>query len=422
MAERDLSVVVFGATGVTGRLVAAYLSQRAEEAGARWAAAGRDPAKVEQVLGKLGVSAPEVIAADVDDPGALREMASRTRVVLNLVGPYTLYGEPVIEACIAAGAHYVDLTGEMPFVRRMIDRHQEQAVEAGVKVVNVSGFEALPADVAVALAAETARERWQETLATADVDADLPTPEGGIGAADVLSGGTMQSSAEALEDVDSALITDPAALIVDRELAERVREVSPIALAPRFNAAGEVIGPMLPAPFINPAVIHRSAAILAAEAGGSLEPFRYREGVITPGGASLMPLRYAVAAASSGFQTGFRALARARPAVRRRVAAFMRKALPSSGFGPSGEGLELWQWRLAVNATTAGGHHVRVDIDADGHPGYLSTARMVGEAGLLLAEEGATPQRSGFLTPATALGTERLDSFHHAGMRFRVSS
>ena len=135
-----------------------------------------------------------------------------------------------------------------------------------------------------------------------------------------------------------------------------------------------------------------------------------------------MPLRYAVAAGAAGFQTGFRALARARPAVRRRVAALMRKALPSSGFGPSGERLELWHWRLTVNASTAGGHLVRVDLDADGHPGYLSTARMLGEAGLLLAEDGATPERSGFLTPATALGTGRLDSFHNAGMRFRVSS
>lgn len=95
MSERDLSVVVFGATGVTGRRVAAYLAERAGEVGAGWAVAGRDSAKLERVLGEIGVSAPETIVADVDDPASLGAMASRTRVVLDLVGPYTLYGEPV---------------------------------------------------------------------------------------------------------------------------------------------------------------------------------------------------------------------------------------------------------------------------------------------------------------------------------------
>jgi short subunit dehydrogenase-like uncharacterized protein len=420
--DRDFSVVVFGATGVTGRNVAAYLAERGEQGELGWAAAGRDAEKVTRVLGEVGVSAPEVIVADVSDPASLLEMASRARVVLNLVGPYTLHGEPVIEACIASGAHYADLTGEIPFVRRMIDRHQEAAATAGVKVANVSGFEALPADLAVLLAAETARERWDEGLAAADLDADLPTPGGRVGAADIISGGTLQSSAEALDDEDAKLVVDPAALIENPALAERVREVSPIALAPRFDSEGEVIGPMMPAPFINPAVIHRTAAIVAAENGRAAEPFRYREGVVTPGGSSMVPLRYAAAAASAGLQAGFRTLVRSRPAVRRRAAAAMRRSLPASGFGPQGERLEEWRWRVAVNATTVGGRHVRIDVDAEGHPGYLATARMLGEAGLLLSEPGATPERSGFLTPAAALGTERIDRFERARVRFRVSS
>src|SRR4029079_10242257 len=133
----------------------------------RWAAAGRDPAKVEQVLGEIGVTAPETIVADVSDPSSLRALSSRTRVVLNLCGPYTLHGQPVIEACVANGAHYVDLTGEIPFVRQMIDAFESRASEAGVKVVQVCGFEALPPDLAVALAAEAARERWSEDLAMA---------------------------------------------------------------------------------------------------------------------------------------------------------------------------------------------------------------------------------------------------------------
>ena len=105
MNDRDLDVVVFGATGVTGRRVAAYLAERAPETGARWAAAARDPKKAERVLGEEGVSAPETLRADLADPDSLAAMASRTKVVLNMVGPYTTHGRPVIEACVDGGAH-----------------------------------------------------------------------------------------------------------------------------------------------------------------------------------------------------------------------------------------------------------------------------------------------------------------------------
>jgi short subunit dehydrogenase-like uncharacterized protein len=100
----------------------------------------------------------------------------------------------------------------------------------------------------------------------------------------------------------------------------------------------------------------------------------------------------------------------------------MRRVLPSSGFGPTGARLDEWSWQFGVDARTTGGHYVRVDLDADGHPGYLATSRMLGEAGLLLSENGATPARHGCLTPATALGTGVLERFKLAGMRFSVSS
>ena len=100
----------------------------------------------------------------------------------------------------------------------------------------------------------------------------------------------------------------------------------------------------------------------------------------------------------------------------------MRKRLPSSGFGPKGERMEDWSWRMAVTAKTVAGHYVRVDVDADGHPGYLTTAKMLGEAGLLLSEKGATPDRSGFLTPAAARGSAHGDRFRPAGVRLQVST
>jgi short subunit dehydrogenase-like uncharacterized protein len=420
--SRELSVVVFGVTGIAGRGVAAYLAERAEEAGVKWAVAGRDAAKVERVLAEAGVSAPETIVADTGDPASLAAMAARTRVVLDLVGPYTLHGTPVIEACLEAGTHYADLTGEMPFVRRTIDAFHERAAAAGVKIVQVSGFEALPPDLAVLLAAETARERWGEELVEVDLDVATQQPQGRIGLSDLVSGGTMQSGAEQLADEGAAGIPDPAVLIPDPELAAEVRRRSPIAIAPRTNARGDVIAPMTPTPFINPAVLHRTMALSAAERGAAPVPFRYREGVALPGSGATLPLRYAAAGALSACHAGVGALARARPSLRHRAAAAMRRAMPSSGFGPSGERMEDWTWQVAVDSRTGGGHHIRVDVDADGHPGYLTTSRMFGEAGLLLAEDGATPAPCGCLTPAAALGIANLDRFARAGLRFSVVS
>jgi short subunit dehydrogenase-like uncharacterized protein len=419
--DRDLDVVVFGCTGVTGRRVAAYLAERAAETGASWAAAARDVAKLRRVFEEVGVSAPETVVADVDQPGSLAAMASRARVVLNLVGPYTLYGRPVIEACVAGGAHYADLTGEIPFVRQIIDSFDDRAREAEVKLVQVCGFESVPADLAVLLAAEQARDRWEEGLAEVDLEASVAGPPGLPRPSDLVSGGTAQSLAAAASSENAAAVTDPAALITDAAVAEEVRRRSPISVMPR-RSGDAVIGPMAPAAFINPAVIHRSAALLAAEGGARAEPFRYREGVALRGRAASLPLRYAAAGMMSGAQAALASAARARPSVRRRVSGALSAILPSSGFGPAGDRMEQWKWRISLTARTTAGREVRVEVDADGHPGYLATARMLGEAGLLLAEPDATPRRAGCLTPATALGTGCVERFERAQVRFSVDS
>ena len=418
--DRDLDVVVFGCTGVTGRRVAAYLAERAAETGASWAAAARDVAKLRRVLEEVGVSAPETVVADVDQPRSLAAMASRARVVLNLVGPYTLYGRPVIEACVAAGAHYADLTGEIPFVRQIIDSFDDRAREAEVKLVQVCGFESVPADLAVLLAAEQARARWEEGLAEVDLEASVAGPPGLPRPSDLVSGGTAQSLAAAASSENAAAVTDPAALITDSAVAEEVRRRSPISVMPR-RSGDAVIGPMAPAAFINPAVIHRSTALLGAEGGARAEPFRYREGVALRGRAASLPLRYAAAGMMSGAQAALASAARARPSVRRRLSGALSAILPSSGFGPDGDRMEQWKWRISLTARTTAGHQVRVEVDADGHPGYLATSRMLGETGLLLAEPGMTPERSGCLTPATALGTAAVDRFDRARVRFSVA-
>jgi short subunit dehydrogenase-like uncharacterized protein len=422
VTERDLDVVVFGATSVTGRRVAAYLADRAGEVEAKWAAAGRDEAKCENVLGEIGVSAPETLVAEVDDADSLARMAARARVVLNLVGPYTRHGRPVIEACVSSGAHYVDLSGEIPFVHRMIEEFDAPAAEARVKVVQVCGFEALPADLATLLAAETARERWDAELAEVDVEVVTERMPGGVPRpSDLISGGTLQSFAEAIGDERASDIGDPGALLDSASDAEAVRHVSPIGVAPRRAEGDRVIAPMAPAAFINPPVIHRSAALRAAERGEPFRPFRYREGFALDGGRQSLVPRLGAAAALSAVQAGASRMAGAPPEVRRRASGALRSLLPSSGYGPGPERLGDWAWRMEVSGRTVDGHRVSVTVAGEGHPGYLATATMLGEAGLLLAESGATPERGGHLTPAAALGIGGIDRFARAKLRFSVA-
>jgi short subunit dehydrogenase-like uncharacterized protein len=288
--------------------------------------------------------------------------------------------------------------------------------------VQVCGFEALPPDLAVALAAEAARGRWDEPLTEVELVVSFKPPPGRPRPSDVISGGTAQGFAAVTADEDPSALTDPAALVEDPDRAEEVRRRSPLSIAPRPGRDGAVVAPMAPAAYINPAVIQRSAALDAAERGGEDPPFAYREGIALGGGPASAPLRWAVAGALAGMQAAAGGLSRAGPSIRRTVGGALERVLPSSGFGPSGERLERWSWRMEVAARTAGGRQVSVSVEAEGHPGYLATARMLGEAGLLLAEPGATPDRAGCLTPAIALGTLSAPRFERARVRFAVEA
>src|SRR5437764_1951983 len=247
-------------------------------------------------------------------------MATRARVVLNLVGPYTRYGRPVVEACVSGGAHYLDLTGEMPFVRRTIDEFDEAAKAGGVKVVQTCGFESLPADLLVALARDSARERFEEPLVQADLEAAVAPPAGRPRASDAISGGTLQSVVAIAGDQDAARTADPAALITDPELAEVVRRVSPIELVPRRGEGGAVLAPMAPAAFINPAVIHRSAQLSASAHGEHFTPLRYREGIALRGSPASLRLRFGVAGLLAATQAWLRGATLVRTAIRPRHA------------------------------------------------------------------------------------------------------
>ena len=245
-------------------------------------------------------------------------MASRAKVVLNLVGPYTLYGRPVIEACVAAGAHYADLTGEIPFVRQMIDEFDERADEAGVKIVagqRLRGAAARPRggarrrDRARALGrgAGGRRPRGQRPAA-----AGVPRP------ADLLSGGTLQSLAAIAGTSTPRPMTDPAALITDPGRAARGARAQP-DLDRAAARDGTVIAPMAPAAFINPAVIQRTAALNAGRSRRGAVPLP--RGMALGGTAATLPLRYAAAGAIAERRPRLAAADRARPRCAQRIAA-----------------------------------------------------------------------------------------------------
>lgn len=414
-APPAFDVVLFGPTGVTGREVARYLHHRAPQLGLTWAVAGRDRGRVQESLAMVGAEPAEVLIADATDAGSIEAMVSATAVVADLVGPFTRYGEPVYEACARLGRRCVDPTGETAWVRRMIDRYDDLATDTGAVMVPTAGFEALPFDLGTLFAAQQLHERTGRPVVSADVaisiDGDVPVRS----VSDVVSGGTFASGVEMVRH-GGRQVADPHLLDTGEHAPGRYD------LRPRKHAGtGEWLAPMFPLPFLNPTVVHRSAALLR-DSGDSIHApaFEYLEGTVT---SSSVPRAVApvAAVALALLSTGMGLVNRAPEAVRGVLADTMVRVGPSPGDGPRTEDLDRWSYRLDVRVTDTGGATLDAVVEGDGHPGYKSTSTMLGEAALALADPDApTPDGAGFLTPATALGLEVLDRFEHAGLRFRV--
>jgi short subunit dehydrogenase-like uncharacterized protein len=414
-------VVLFGATGVTGRRAVPYLAARVAELGGSWAVAGRDPQRLFQLTSGLPLAGmPEVLEADLDDPASLEALAASCRVLVNAVGPTRASAPPLVSACIAAGTDYLDLSGELDVVGDLVEDHHAAAVAAGVRIVQCAGFEALPFDLAVAAAADAARDTGSR-LVEAEALLSVQLPPGLPRLSDGISAGTFRSLLGVIGAQDTVRALDPACLLPFDADADAVRSASPIGTLPRLRGASIVI-PMTPSPFVNPAVIHRTDALGRAEGHGNAVGFRYREGVAVGDGVLSLPFQLALAAPVATAATGLRALAALTPRpVRRGAAEVLGRLEPALRDGPDEDRLEGWRWRLDVRGTDEHGLEHRVVVDADGHPGYLATSRMVAEAALLLADpEAQLPEAAGHLTPAAALGTAELARFDHARVRFRV--
>ena len=381
---REFDIIVFGAAGFTGRLVAEYLVRQGTP---RWAMAGRSADKLAAVRDEIGAPADTpLLVADADDDAGLAALARRTEVVLTTVGPYQLYGSNLVAACTATGTAYVDLCGEPAWMRHMIDAHQAEAERTGARIVFSCGFDSIPFDLGVLTLQEAAIARY---------DRPAPRVKGRVRA---MKGGFSGGTAASLKATLAAAAREPSLL---KLLA------SPFALTPGFSGPHQPTG-LLPeydatigcwlAPFImapiNTKNVHRTNFLLGQRYGAD---FVYDEMTVAPGLGDL-----GKAAAE--------AIARINPLASDKG--------PKPGEGPSREERESGHYDLLFVGLMPDGTRLDAVVTGDRDPGYGSTSKMIAEAALTLVA-GAGAGRGGVWTPGALMGPELRERLvGNAGLTF----
>ncbi|TDL38856.1 saccharopine dehydrogenase family protein [Arthrobacter nitrophenolicus] len=404
-SPREHDLVLYGATGFVGRLIAAYLAEHAP-AGLRVGLAGRSTSRLEAVRSQLPAAAHRwaLIEADSGDADSIAALAANTRVLVTTVGPYAKHGLPVVEACARAGTHYADLAGEVSFIREAIDRYDALARTTGARIVHSCGYDSVPSDLAVLLLHQAAEADAAGGLAEVQL---VARAKGGI------SGGTLESMRGQLDAMRSStalrsLAADPYALSPYRP-REPTTPQPPDAGPVRRSAAGTWTAPFIMAPF-NTRIVRRSNALQGWAYGRSLQ---YGEVMgVAPGPAG------AVTAWAMAF--GLRAFtgAMAFPPTRR----VLDRCLPAPGTGPSISTQRAGWFRSQVTARTEDGQRYQAIAAGPGDPGYAATAVMAGETALALALDGdRLPAAKGSLTPATALGNVLVERLRAAGHTYQVT-
>jgi short subunit dehydrogenase-like uncharacterized protein len=396
----DHDLVLFGATGFVGRLTADYLA-RAAPPGARIALAGRSRQRLEGVRAGLPEQARAwpLVVADTSDAGSVRELATSTTAVATTVGPYSRYGLPIVEACAAAGTHYADLTGEVPFVRASADRAHDRARETGARIVHACGFDSVPSDLSAMLTAQAAGGSLTDTTLV------VTSLSGGI------SGGTIDSIRGVVDGVTSdaatrRLLTDPYSLSPDRDAEPSLGRESDATAVGRID--GRWTGVFIMATF-NTRIVRRSNALQGWAYGRG---FRYRE-VMSFGRGPLGPaLAAGTALGVAGMGFGM-----ALPPTR----AVLDRVLPKPGEGPSERTRERGHFRTETTGTATDGRRFRTTFAMQGDPGYAATAVMLGQSGLCLALDDL-PGQGGVLTPATAMGALLVDRLRAAGAQIEAAA
>ena len=430
MPTKKLDLVLFGATGFTGGQTLMHLARHVPP-GFKWAISGRNRNKLEALLPLCNDAAaqPEIRIADSTDQKSVDKLVASTRAIIQLAGPYGHNGESFIGAAAAHGTHYVDLTGEIGWVAQMIARHADAAVASKAKIIPVCGFEALPFDIAALLIATRLKTATGESAQAIELINRFTGPPA-FRPRDVLSGGTMASIIAMLEDGAGASLNDPAALVDDHALAERIRDFGRYDFRARYSDDVDAwLAPTVPAPFVNPPVVYRTMSVFA---GTKASPFaaecRYSEALSTRG---MAPFAIGQRVVAETLARSFTAMAKSvdrngtvdqlgRSAIKQLMDWFG----PKPGQGPSDKHLEQSGYTIHMKATSASGESAIGEATAHGHPGYRSTAMLIAEAGLLLAGAGAKgctalPKRHGFLTPASAFGVGSAPAWARAGLVFR---
>lgn len=404
MARKSHQFVIFGATSFVGQILCRYLLQRHGARG--WAMAGRSLAKLQALQAELGGEAADVplILADAADEVALAQLCAQTRVVISTVGPYALYGSPLVKVCAETGTDYCDLTGEVQWIRRMIDAHEASAKASGARIVHCCGFDSIPSDLGVHYLQREAQQRFGEPCTR--VKLRIRKLRGGF------SGGTVAS----LMNVMREIAADPAL----RKLMANPYSICPgegaglprqpeVMFAQHDAEAGSWLAPFVMAG-INTRVVHRSNALKSQAYGAE---FRYDEAMMTGPGLKGRAIATGAALGLGGFVA-----AAALPPTRWLLENYV---VPKPGEGPTPEQQERGGYDFRFYGRTGSGQTLVVKVTGDRDPGYGSTAKMLGEAGACLAALDKKALPGGFWTPATALGdalVERLVA--NAGLTFGV--
>ena len=406
---RPHHVTVFGATGFTGRLVADYLAQAyavAPDGGEplRWAIAGRDADKLADLRDEYALEPSEVIVADARDPESLRAMCRATEVVVSTVGPYARFGSALVAACVAEGTDYCDLSGEVPWMREMIDLHHAAAQAGGTRVVHSCGFDSIPSDCGVAFLQREAKARHGRFCES--IQLTVTGSRGGF------SGGTFASLFgvvdAARESRDTRrLLADPYALN-----APEPRGACDTARDQREARYDERLGKWT-APFVMAAINTRNVRRTHALAGFPYgRDFCYGEAMATADG---LGGRLAAKLVTGGIG----AVMGVPP-----VTALTRRLVPDPGEGPSAEEREAGYFKMRLDGRLRGEaeEYVTGEVVGRRDPGYGCTSRMLAESAVALARTRGRGRAGGVLTPAFALGDELLEGgrLARAGVEFQV--
>lgn len=389
-APADL--LLFGATGFTGRRVARRLAQRAP-VGMELVWCGRDGAKLERLAQELGRG--RIAIAEAGDGAALRRALNGVRVVLSTAGPFARLGDGLVDACVELGLHYADISGEVAWVRRLIERHHPVAHSRGIFVVPCCGFDSVPADLGVLALVEEARRRGSGDLASIWGVYRL---RGGV------NGGSWATLIELARTEERRLLADPYLLVPGYRPSEsELRSQADPSRPEREPGSGVPLVPFFMGP-INRRVVMRSDALLGY--GASL---CYREYQALDGASPL-----AARLTHSALHWLSRGL---RSSLGQHLA---RRFGPLPGQGPDERTIEHGRVQLDLYATAVGGQRLGLRLQASGDPGNAVTSRCLVECGLLLADRGALPGlgqpgQGGLLTPASAFGSLLLSRLANQG-------